>query len=60
MDWDVVLDDEFAAWLDELDADVRNAILAHAALKERGPMLSRPYVDTLGGMKPGRDQFVPQ
>jgi hypothetical protein len=48
MDWDVVLDDEFAAWLDELDADVRNAILTHAALlRERGPQLSRPYVDTL-------------
>ncbi len=49
MDWDVVLDDEFATWLDELDADVRNAILAHAALlSERGPLLNRPYVDTKG------------
>ena len=63
MDWDVVLDDEFAAWLDELDADVRNAILAHAALlRERGPMLNRPYVDTLEGstfpnMKELRVQF---
>ena len=48
MDWDVMLDDEFAAWLDELDAGVRNAILAHAALlRERGPLLGRPYVDTL-------------
>ena len=47
MDWDVVLDDEFAAWLDEQDTDVRNAILAHAAvLRERGPLLGRPYVDT--------------
>jgi hypothetical protein len=63
MDWDVVLDDEFAAWLDELNADVRNAILAHAALlRERGPTLSRPYVDTLEGsvfpnMKELRVQF---
>jgi hypothetical protein len=48
MEWDVVLDDDFAEWLDELDADVRNAILAHAALLgERGPLLGRPYVDTL-------------
>jgi hypothetical protein len=48
MVWDVVLDDEFAAWLDEQEADVRNAILAHAALlRERSPLLDRPYVDAL-------------
>ena len=63
MDWDVVLDDEFAAWLDELDANVRDAILAHASLlRERGPLLNRPYVDTLEGsafpnMKELRVQF---
>jgi hypothetical protein len=63
MDWDVVLDDEFASWLDGLDADLRNAILAHAALlKERGPQLGRPYADTLEGsrfpnMKELRVQF---
>jgi hypothetical protein len=35
---------------DGLDAEVRNAILAHAALLgQRGPLLGRPYVDTLEG-----------
>ena len=63
VDWEVVVDNEFAVWLDELDADVRNEILAHAALlRERGPLLSRPYVDTLQGsafpnMKELRVQF---
>ena len=50
MEWHVVLDDEFGAWLGELDAEVRNAIIAHAVLlRERGPLLGRPYVDTLEG-----------
>jgi hypothetical protein len=48
MDWDVVLDDEFAVWLDDQDARVRNAILAHVVLlRQSGPLLNRPYVDTL-------------
>ena len=51
MEWDVVLDDEFAAWLDELDADVRNAILAHAALLGNAGRTGRPYVDTLEGQR---------
>jgi hypothetical protein len=63
MEWDVVLDEDFAEWLDELDEDLRNEILAHAALlRERGPRLGRPYVDTLEGsafrnMKELRVQF---
>ena len=45
MDWDVVLDDDFAEWLDELDAGVRNAILAHASLLgERGPLLGNTQI----------------
>jgi hypothetical protein len=48
MEWDVQLDEDFAAWLDGLDDDVRAEILAHAELlRERGPQLGRPYVDTL-------------
>ena len=63
MEWEVLLDDDFAAWLDGLDAALRNEILAHAALlRERGPHLGRPYVDTLEGsaftnMKELRIQF---
>jgi hypothetical protein len=63
MEWDVLLDEDFAAWLDGLDAALRNEILAHAALlRARGPHLGRPYVDTLEGsaftnMKELRIQF---
>ncbi len=63
MEWDVLLDEDFAAWLDGLDAALRNEILAHAALLgARGPHLGRPYVDTLEGsaftnMKELRIQF---
>jgi hypothetical protein len=63
MEWDVLLDEEFAEWLGEQEEGVRNEILAHAALlRERGPQLGRPYVDTLEGsaftnMKELRVQF---
>ena len=32
MEWDVQLDDDFAAWLLGLDTDVRTEIIAHANL----------------------------
>lgn len=63
MEWPVLLDDAFAAWLDGLDPGLRNEILAHAALlRARGPLLGRPYVDTVKGsafanMKELRVQF---
>jgi hypothetical protein len=63
MEWDVQLDEDFAAWLARLDADLRNEILAHAnLLREHGPQLGRPHVDTLEGsaftnMKELRVQF---
>jgi len=63
MDWDVELDDDFAAWLVARDTDLRNEIIAHAnLLREHGPQLGRPYVDTLEGsafanMKEMRVQF---
>ncbi len=50
MEWDVQLDDDSAAWLAGLEADMRNEIIAHAnLLREHGPQLDRPYVDTLEG-----------
>jgi hypothetical protein len=50
MEWEVLLDEAFAEWLDGLDDDVRISILAHAVLlRERGPQLGRPYVDTVEG-----------
>ena len=48
MAWDVYLDDDFAAWLTGLAVDVRNEIVASAdLLREHGPQLGRPHVDTL-------------
>ncbi|MGP0065256.1 MAG: type II toxin-antitoxin system RelE/ParE family toxin [Isosphaeraceae bacterium] len=48
MKWDVQLDPEFARWIGGLEEDLRREILAHAALlRERGPQLGRPYVDTI-------------
>ena len=63
MEWDVQFDEDFAAWLLDLEADLRNAIVAHAnLLREHGPQLGRPFVDTLEGsdfpnMKELRVQF---
>jgi hypothetical protein len=48
MEWDVQFDDEFSAWLISLKRDVRNEIIAATnLLREHGPQLGRPYVDTL-------------
>jgi hypothetical protein len=48
--WEILLDPDFAAWLDGLDPGTRVAILQHAGLlAERGPQLGRPDVDTLKG-----------
>ncbi|MGO9470731.1 MAG: type II toxin-antitoxin system RelE/ParE family toxin [Isosphaeraceae bacterium] len=52
MDWEVLFDEGFAAWLDGLDEDLRRALLAHVVLlREHGPNLGRPQVDTLKGSK---------
>lgn len=50
MEWVVLLDPDFAQWLREQESGVRTAITGRARLlAERGPDLSRPYVDTLKG-----------
>jgi hypothetical protein len=50
MEWDIQLDEDFAAWLAGLEAGLRDEIIAHAnLLREHGPQLGRPYVDTLEG-----------
>lgn len=52
MNWDVLLDDDFAIWLDGLQEQQRIEILAHVNLiRERGPQLGRPYVDTVDRSK---------
>src|SRR5215470_8144136 len=63
MEWDVQLDPEFAEWLGSLEVELRREVLARAELlRERGPQLGRPYVDTIEGsefpnMKELRVQF---
>jgi hypothetical protein len=50
MEWEVLFDEEFAEWLDTLDAGLRARIAAHVALLEQfGPNLGRPRVDTVKG-----------
>jgi hypothetical protein len=52
MEWEVLLAPEFDAWLLKQERGVRVAIAAHAGLlKEFGPALGRPQVDTLKGSK---------
>lgn len=48
MAWEVEYTEEFLAWWDELTEPERIAITAAVALlQEKGPALTRPYVDTL-------------
>jgi len=52
MSWRVQIAEEFAPGLSELPMEVRRAILAHSRLlKEYGPQLGRPRVDTLNGSR---------
>ena len=52
MEWEVILDDDFKLWLDQQQQGIRKAIYAQAVLlSERGPVLSRPQVDTLKSSK---------
>lgn len=42
--------DDFATWLDEQEEERRIKVFGHLELlQERGPLLGRPYVDTLKG-----------
>jgi hypothetical protein len=44
--------DDFATWLDAQDEDCQIRVIAQLdLLQERGPLLGRPYVDTLKGSK---------
>ena len=52
MEWEVLFDEEFAAWLESLDEGLEVEILAHVQLlREFGPNLGRPRVDTVKGSK---------
>lgn len=46
--WDIERTDEIAEWIKSLDDDAREAILRNLIiLREIGPSLGRPYVDTV-------------
>jgi hypothetical protein len=54
MEWDVLLDEEFAEWLEALVEGLQVEILAHVELlREFGPNLGRPRADTVKGSKYG-------
>ena len=46
--WEIERTDQLAEWITSLDDDAREAILKNLIiLKEIGPNLGRPYVDTI-------------
>lgn len=48
--WRIETTDTFDCWFDALnDTDRANVLAAMIVLRERGPMLSRPYADTVYG-----------
>jgi hypothetical protein len=52
MPWVVIFEPEFDAEMQALDEDLQDELLAHATLlKQFGPMLGRPTVDTLKGSR---------
>ena len=52
MVWEIIFDPAFGSEFDEMPVSVRNELLAQAyVLREFGPMLGRPRVDTLNGSR---------
>ncbi len=50
MKWNVLYDEDFAAWLEALPVPQREEIVASVELLgERGPQLGRPYADRVKG-----------
>jgi len=48
--WSIETTDRFDQWFDALDDTDRISVLASMmVLRETGPMLSRPYADTING-----------
>ncbi len=48
--WSIETTDTFDGWFDSLDdTDRANVLASMMVLRERGPMLSRPYADTVNG-----------
>lgn len=50
--WDIEFTDEFEAWWDSLDVAEQDAVdIGVEFLREDGPSLGRPYVDTVKGSR---------
>jgi len=50
--WTIETTDTFDVWFDALDdTDRENVLASLMVLKERGPMLARPYADTVKGSR---------
>lgn len=50
--WQLESTDEFEIWLDSLDISTKAAILVNLyLLREKGPLLARPFADSLHGTK---------
>lgn len=48
--WEITTTDTFDEWFDALeDVDRENVIAAMIVLQQKGPLLSRPYADTVNG-----------
>ncbi len=48
MEWEVLFDDAFTPWFENLGEKLQDEILAHLALlRQFGPQLGRPHVDTV-------------
>jgi hypothetical protein len=52
MNWQILFHDDFLPEFNKFNEEVQNELLAIAnRLKEKGPRLKRPFVDTLKGSK---------
>ena len=50
MSWNILQSDSFSDWFNELSDSTKKDILrAVSILEEKGPLLGRPFVDTLKG-----------
>src|SRR5580698_161644 len=52
MEWEVLADEEFVIWAEKQPIGLQDEILAYRnLLKQYGPMLGRPRVDSIKGSK---------
>jgi hypothetical protein len=52
MEWMIIFHEAFRDWLYEQEQEVQDSILVYIGLlKQEGPLLGRPYVDTIQGSR---------